>query len=101
MYVVRDLNGFDAYNLCTVHEQESMVVRHERTNYTHAIAHMLYGTYVMRVYIDHILLVSVLQNFSCDSHVNVLSCTGAAKADNAFKQMLSNNVTTKCTCTYT
>ena len=38
MYVVHYLNGLDAFTLCTVHEQDSVVARHERTNYTHAIA---------------------------------------------------------------
>ena len=50
---------------------------------------------MMHVYINRILLVSVLQNFSCDSHVNVLSSTVAAKADKALKRMLSNNVAIK------
>ena len=43
-YVVHDLNSFNAYTFCTVHEQDSVVVRHERTNYMHAIALMLYST---------------------------------------------------------
>ena len=29
-YIVHDLNSLDAYTLHTVHEQDSMVVRHER-----------------------------------------------------------------------
>ena len=42
-YIVHDLNGLDAYTLFTVHEQDSMVIGHERTTYTHATAHMLYS----------------------------------------------------------
>ena len=41
---VHDLNGLDAYTLCTMHEQDSVVARHERTNYMRVIAHMLYST---------------------------------------------------------
>ena len=43
MCTVQDLNGLDAYTSCTVHEQDSVVARHERTNYTHAIVCMLYN----------------------------------------------------------
>ena len=47
MYIVHDdqlyLNDLDTYTLCTVHVQDSVVVRHERTNYMHGIAHMLYS----------------------------------------------------------
>ena len=43
MYAVRDLNSLDAYTLCTVHEQDSVVARNERTKYTHAIARMIYS----------------------------------------------------------
>ena len=42
-YVVHDLNSLDANTLCTVHEQDSVMARHERRNYTRAIAHMLYN----------------------------------------------------------
>ena len=38
------MNSLDAYTLCTVHEQDSVVVRPKRTNYMHAIAHVLYNT---------------------------------------------------------
>ena len=31
-YFFHDLNGLDGYTLCTVHEQDSVVVRHERIN---------------------------------------------------------------------
>ena len=41
---VHDLNGLDAYTLLTMHEDDSVVARHERTNYTFVIAHMLYST---------------------------------------------------------
>ena len=42
-YVVHDLNGLDAYTSHTVHEQDSVVVRQERANYTCAIACVLYS----------------------------------------------------------
>ena len=42
--VVHDLNGLDAYTLCTVHEHDSMVARHKKKNYTCAIAPVLYNT---------------------------------------------------------
>ena len=46
-YVVHDnqlyLNSLDACVLCTVYEQDSVVVRHERTNYTSIIAVVLYS----------------------------------------------------------
>ena len=42
-YTVHDWNGLDAYTLHTVHEQDSVVARHERTNYTRATAHILYS----------------------------------------------------------
>ena len=31
-YAVHDLNGLDVYTLHTVHEQDSVVVRHKRKN---------------------------------------------------------------------
>ena len=40
-YVVHYLNGLNIYASCTVLEQDSVVARHERTNYTCAIARML------------------------------------------------------------
>ena len=47
-YVVNDdqlyLNSLDIYALCIVHEQNSVVVRHERTNHTCVIACVLYST---------------------------------------------------------
>ena len=44
-YNVHDLNNsLDTYSSFTVHEQDSVVARHERTNYTHAIACMQYST---------------------------------------------------------
>ena len=48
-YIVHDdqlyLNGLDAFTLCTVYKQGSVVVRHETTNYTCDIVcmRMLYG----------------------------------------------------------
>ena len=46
-YVVHDdqlyLNNLDVYTLCTVHLQDSVVARHLRTNYMHAIACVLYS----------------------------------------------------------
>ena len=43
-YIVRNLNGLDACILCTVHEQDSVVVMHRRINYMCATAHVLYST---------------------------------------------------------
>ena len=37
-YIANDLNGLDTYTLCTVHEHDSVVASHERTNYTRDIA---------------------------------------------------------------
>ena len=37
-YVVHDLNDLDAYISCTLHELNSVVVRHWMTNYMHDIA---------------------------------------------------------------
>ena len=42
-YVVHDLSSLDAYTLCTVHEQDVVVVKYERTSYMHGIACMLYS----------------------------------------------------------
>ena len=48
MYAVHDINGLDAYTLYTVHEQDSMVVRHKRTMpYT---AHNVIHTYIVSMY---------------------------------------------------
>ena len=41
MYIVHDLNGLDANTSCTVHEQDSVVARHEKRNYMHAITCVL------------------------------------------------------------
>ena len=41
-YTVHDLNGLDFYTLHTVHGKDWVAVRHERTNYMRAIAHVLY-----------------------------------------------------------
>ena len=41
--IVHDLNSLEAYTSCTVHEQDSVVVRHKRRNCTRTIAHMLYS----------------------------------------------------------
>ena len=57
-------NATQAKNLCTVHEQDSVVARLERTNCMCAIACLL--------------LVSILQNFSSNLYASVkftLSCT--------------------------
>ena len=63
--VIHYLNGLSTYNSCTVLEQDSVVVRHKSTNYTRAIACMLYTAYnVIRVYnIAHVLLTNISQNF--------------------------------------
>ena len=63
MHAVHDLNGLDAYTLCTVHEQDSVVVRNERNNYMHAN--------VICAYVDLVLLVSISQNFSSGSNANI------------------------------
>ena len=42
-YVVHDFNGLDAYTLRTVHEQDSVVVRHVKTK-----VHMCYCLRVMQ-----------------------------------------------------
>ena len=80
MYIVHDLNDLDTYTLCTVllsvHEQVSVMARHERKNYTCGIAHVL--TWYVRAYIACVLLTSISWNFSSDSHASVkfkLSCT--------------------------
>ena len=44
MYAVHDLNDMGAYTLCTVHEQDLVVARDERKNYTHVVAYVLYST---------------------------------------------------------
>ena len=45
MYVVHDLNSMDVnMYFVTMHEQDSVLARHKRTNYTPAIAHVLYRT---------------------------------------------------------
>ena len=36
MYAVHNSNGLDAYTLYTVHEQDSVVARHEKTHYVYA-----------------------------------------------------------------
>ena len=47
MYVVHDLNGLNAYTTsCTVLEQDSVVVRHENTNYMRATQHIKRHTYI-------------------------------------------------------
>ena len=42
-YVAHDLNNLDTYTLHIAHEQDSVVVRYERTNYTCAIARVLHS----------------------------------------------------------
>ena len=77
-YVVHDLNNLDAYSLRTVHKQDSMVVRHNRINYMHAILACCTVHSIIRAYTACMLLTSILQNFSSDSHASVkfkLSCT--------------------------
>ena len=41
-YIIHDLNGLDSYTSYTVHEQDSVVARHEKINYTcsHALQHV-------------------------------------------------------------
>ena len=69
MHAVHDLNGLDAYTLCTVHEHDLVVARNESKNYMH--------TNVIRAYVDLVLLVSISQNFSSSSNASIkfkLSC---------------------------
>ena len=42
-YAVNDLNSLNPYTSCTVHEQNSGMARHERTNYMCDIACVLYS----------------------------------------------------------
>ena len=49
--VVHDLNSLDAYTLSTVHEHDSVVVRHERKNYKR--------TNVIHAYIVLMLLATI------------------------------------------
>ena len=44
MYVVHDLNGLDTYTLCIIHKQDSVMIKHERANYTSTIACVLHST---------------------------------------------------------
>ena len=57
--LVHNLNSLDAYTLHTVHEQDLVVVRHERT----ATCMLLLACYIARnvihAYITHMLLVSI------------------------------------------
>ena len=60
MYVVHNFNGLDVYTSCIVHEQNSVVARDDRTNYTHAIARMLYtACNMIHAYIACMLLMSI------------------------------------------
>ena len=43
VHVVHDLNDLGACTSCTVHKKDSLVVGHERTDYTCAIVYMLYS----------------------------------------------------------
>ena len=70
MYIVHNLNGLDAYTLCTVDEQDSVVARHKRTNYMQAIACVLYSytaCNIIRAYFTHMQLTNISQNFLSDS----------------------------------
>ena len=46
-YIVHDLNSLDTYTLYIMHEWDSIVARHERTNYMCAIACVLYLQHIM------------------------------------------------------
>ena len=75
-YIVHDLNGLDANTLCTVHEQDPVMARHERRNYTRAIVHMLYN--IIHAYIAHMQLPRFLEQLCLHMHANIkfqLSCT--------------------------
>ena len=64
-YVVHDLNSLDAYTLHTVHEQDSVVARYERTSYVHAW-YCLHAIQHVILYM-HTLLMCNSQNFLSDS----------------------------------
>ena len=74
-YAAHGLNDLDTYTLHTVHEQDSVVVRHAKcilllTRYT--------ARNVIRANIVCVLHVSTLQNFLSDLHASVkfkLRCT--------------------------
>ena len=43
IYALHDLNGLDAYSSCSVYEQDSVVAKHKKENYVHAIAYVVYS----------------------------------------------------------
>ena len=45
IYIFDDINGSNTHTLCAVYDHDSVVARHNRTKYTHAIASMLYSTW--------------------------------------------------------
>ena len=49
--VVSDLNGLDTYTFCAVYEQNSVMARHERTKYMHALLACYTVCNVIRDYI--------------------------------------------------
>ena len=86
MYIVHNLNNFDAYALCNMHDRNLVVVRHKRTNSTHAIACVLYSMYCdkYRVLYVHCLcathdylakFLERLYSYTCANVKLKLSCT--------------------------
>ena len=63
----RNVPYLGAYFLCTVHEQESVVVRHKRINYMCSIPGGYTAHTVIGVYIAHVQLASILLNFLSNS----------------------------------
>ena len=63
----RNVLYLGAYISCTVHEQESVVVRHKRTNYMCSIAGGYTALNVIGVYIADVQLASILLNFLSNS----------------------------------
>ena len=74
---VHDLNGLECghYTLHTMHEQDSVVARHERTNYMRVIAHMLYSmlrdTCIYCLHATHKYLTKFLEQLACKRQVKI------------------------------
>ena len=71
MYAVHDFNDLDAYTLCTVHEQDSVVARDERKTTCMLLLACYTARNMILAYITHMLLVSILQNFMSDLHASI------------------------------
>ena len=81
--VVHYLNVMDTYTFCTVHEQDSVVARHKRTNFIYAI----YTAYNMIcACIAHMQLLGYSWDFSSNSastHMQISSVNLAVLYENA------------------